>query len=66
MNDEQVIKLLCTPTGKIVGARLNDKWLNKHFGLKEYIYNRFDDVDNNTSLVELIYRIRNKLLYIVS
>ena len=59
MTDREIIELFFNENGRVGSTKLKDTWLEKHPGVKEYLLNRYSDIDENTSLSEILYRIKN-------
>ena len=63
MTDREIIELFFNENGRVGSTKLKDTWLEKHPGVKEYLLNRYSDIDENTSLSEILYRIKNNIEY---
>ena len=61
INDEY-IKSFFMPNGIVISHYTNEKYINKHNPeILTYLYNRFNDIDDNTTISEILYRICNKI-----
>ena len=61
INDEY-IKSFLMPNGIVISHYTNEKYINKHNPeILTYLYNRFNDIDDNTTISEILYRICNKI-----
>lgn len=50
------------PNGIVISHYTNEKYINKHNPeILTYLYNRFNDIDDNTTISEILYRICNKI-----
>lgn len=59
MTDEIAIEFF--ETNRLALGRKTPKLVEKYKDFFDYVYNRFDDLTGNEKLVEVIYRIRNKI-----
>lgn len=61
INDEY-IKSFLMPNGIVISHYTNEKYINKHNPeILTYLYNRFNDIDDNTTISEILYRICNNI-----
>lgn len=61
INDEY-IKSFFMPKGIVISHYTNEKYINKHNPeILTYLYNRFNDIDDNTTISEILYRICNNI-----
>lgn len=60
-NDEEIIKYFIKDDGTINSIKANPTTLNFYKPLREYLYTRFSDIDENTSAAEIVYRIVHNL-----
>ena len=59
MTDEIAVEFF--ETNPLALGRKTPKLVEKYKDFFDYVYSRFDDLTGNEKLVEVIYRIRNKI-----
>jgi len=62
ITDEDVIKIFDSKNG----MNIRECYIKKHnlYVYKDYLYNRFSDINENTEMKELLYRLKNKIEYV--
>ena len=58
INDEYIINEFINKNGKPSCIKFNNKWINNHLDIKNYLDNRFSD---SLSYIETIYRIKHNI-----
>ena len=62
ITDDDVIKIFDSKNG----MNIRECYIKKHnlYVYKDYLYNRFPDIYENTEMKELLYRLKNKIEYV--
>lgn len=60
--DDEYVKKILMPNGIVISHYTNEKYINKHNpNILTYMYKRYDDIDEQTTISEILYRICNNI-----